>query len=108
MKMNMNMGKKTVLSADNLEIRNYMEQVVIDQLEPVLTKLGSCQCENCLYDTLAIALNKLPSKYVVTNKGHLYTKINNLKNQFDVDIIAEIARASAIVSRAPRHEPGAH
>jgi len=96
--------KKTVLSADNLEIRNYMEVVVVDHLEAVLESLNSCQCENCLYDILAIALNKLPPKYVVTKKGHLYTKINNLKNQFEVDVIAEIAQASAIVSRAPRHD----
>jgi len=97
-------GKKVVLSADNLEISNYMEVAVLDHLGAVLESLNSCQCENCLYDILAIALNKLPPKYVVTRKGQLYTKINNLKNQFEVDIIAEIAQASAIVSRAPRHD----
>lgn len=94
---------KSVLNVENLEIQNYMEVAVMEHLETVLSNLNSCQCENCLYDILAITLNKLPAKYVVTKKGHLYTKISQLKNQFEIDIISEIAQASAVVSRAPRH-----
>jgi len=97
-------GKRIVLDKDNLEIRNYMEVCVLDLLGSVLENLNACQCENCTHDILAIALNSLPTKYVVTKKGELYTKIGNLQNQFDVDIIAAIAKASVIVSRNPRHE----
>ena len=55
-------------------------------------------------DIKAIALNALPQKYVVTRKGELYAKVNTLQNQFEVDIIAAITRASVIVGRNPRHE----
>jgi competence protein ComFB len=81
-----------------------MEVCVLDQLETVLESLNACTCDNCLHDILAISLNRLPAKYVVTKKGELYTKINNIQAQFEVDIIAAIAQASAIVSRNPRHD----
>ncbi|MDR2166218.1 MAG: late competence development ComFB family protein [Clostridiales bacterium] len=97
-------GRRVVLNKDSLEIRNYMEVCVLDQLETVLESLNACTCDNCLHDILAISLNRLPAKYVVTKKGELYTKINNIQAQFEVDIIAAIAQASAIVSRNPRHD----
>jgi len=93
-----------MLNRNDLEIKNYMENVVLDLLDPVLSNLNSCRCDNCQHDILAIALNSLPPKYVVTKKGELYTKLNTLQHQFDVDIISAIAKASVIVSRNPRHD----
>jgi len=93
-----------MLDRNNLEIKNYMEICVVDLLEPVLKNLNACTCDNCLHDTLAVALNSLPAKYVVTKKGEMYTKLNNLQHQFDVDIVSAIAKASEIISRNPRHE----
>ena len=93
-----------MLDRNNLELKNYMENCVLDLLEPVLKNLNACTCDNCLYDILAITLNSLPAKYVVTKKGEMYTKLNNLQHQFDVDIVSAIAKASVIVSRNPRHD----
>ncbi|MCL2576064.1 MAG: late competence development ComFB family protein [Defluviitaleaceae bacterium] len=98
------MSAANPLRNQNLQIQNYMETCVADMLKPVLDGLNACQCDNCVMDILAISLNSLPPKYVVTKKGELYTKISNLQNQFDVDIIAAIAKASVIVSRNPRHD----
>ncbi|MCL2753451.1 MAG: late competence development ComFB family protein [Defluviitaleaceae bacterium] len=98
------MQNQSVINVQDLEIKNYMEACVGDMLRSVLDGLNACQCDNCVMDILAIALNALPTKYVVTKKGELYTKISNLQNQFDVDIIAAIAKASVIVSRNPRHD----
>jgi len=92
-----------MLDKNNLEIKNYMEVCVVELLDDVLKNLNACTCDNCQHDILAIALNALPAKYVVTKKGELYSKINNLQHQFDVDIISAIAKASVIVSRNPRH-----
>ncbi|MCL2854246.1 MAG: late competence development ComFB family protein [Defluviitaleaceae bacterium] len=96
--------EKKVFNKENLDIRNYMEDCVLDLLGPVLENLSSCQCDNCALDIMAIALNSLPTKYVVTKKGELYTKLSSLQNQSDVDIITAIAKASVIVSRNPRHD----
>lgn len=92
-------------SNDLPEIKNYMEVCVRDSLVQVLTSLGVCTCARCRYDIMALALNDLPPKYVVTHKGHIYTKLSALQNQFTVDIITAITQAAGIVSQRPRHDP---
>ena len=86
-----------------VRIKNYMEDCVSDMLDSVLTEINSCTCQKCKYDITAIALNSLPSKYVVTKRGQLYTKLAALQQQFDVDLIAAITKAAVIVNRNPRH-----
>jgi len=86
------------------QIKNYMEEVVFSQLKEVIEDINCCTCEKCMLDIAAIALNNLPPKYIVTPKGELYSKINSLKQQFEVDVIAAITRAAVLVKRNPRHE----
>ena len=88
----------------SLKIKNYMEDCVIDMIEPVLANLGCCTCEVCKFDIMAIALNSIQPKYVVTKKGQLYTKLYALQQQFDVDIILAITKAAEMVSKNPRHD----
>lgn len=87
-----------------LNIKNYMEEVVYGAMDDVLKDLNVCNCDKCKMDTAAIALNQLPAKYIVTEKGELYSKINTLKQQFEVDVISAITRAAVLVKRSPRHE----
>ena len=84
-------------------IRNYMEDCVEGLIDKVMHEVGCCKCENCKYDITAIALNNLSPKYVVTRRGEFYTKLDFLHQQFDVDIIATITKAIALVNRNPRH-----
>lgn len=86
------------------EIKNYMEVCVIDMLDSILSQVNSCRCEKCRLDILAISLNSIQPKYVVTKKGELYTKLATLQQQFDVDIISAITKATVIVNRNPRHD----
>jgi competence protein ComFB len=88
-------------------IKNYMEDIVEDLMMPILDSIDACTCERCLLDTKAIALNALPAKYVVTKKGNYYTKLKAFQNQFEVDVIAEITKAAAIISKFPRHDEDA-
>lgn len=46
---------------------NIMEYLVIDRLDAVFDKFNCCKCDKCKKDVAAIALNKLPPKYVVTD-----------------------------------------
>lgn len=86
------------------QIKNYMEEIVFNLIQDVLEDINMCTCEKCIYDIAAIALNDLPPKYIVSEKGELYSKINTLKQQFEVDVIAAITKAAVIVKRRPRHE----
>ena len=86
------------------QIKNYMEEIVFNQMKDVLTDINMCTCEKCLLDIAAIALNDLPPKYIVTEKGELYSKINALGQQFEVDVVSAITKAAVLVKRRPRHE----
>lgn len=86
------------------QIKNYMEEMVFNQMKDVLDDINVCTCEKCLLDIAAIALNDLPPKYIVSEKGELYSKINLLKQQFEVDIISAITKAAVLVKRKPRHD----
>ena len=88
----------------DIKMKNYMEDCVTDMMASVLSDINGCDCERCRMDILAFVLNKLPPKYVVTRKGHLYTKLSAIQAQFDVDIIAAITQAAAIISSKPRHD----
>jgi competence protein ComFB len=88
-------------------IKNYMEEVVFNLMDGVLEDINVCRCEGCVMDIAAIALNDLPPKYIATEKGELYSKVNSLKSQFEVDVIAAITKAAVLVKRSPRHNPTA-
>lgn len=84
-------------------IKNYMEELVDMMINDVLKDLDVCRCNQCKTDIMAITLNMLPTKYVVTKEGTAYTKTNLLIQQFEIDIITAITKAAEIVKKSPRH-----
>lgn len=85
-------------------IHNYMEDAVKHVLEGLLaSKKEVCKCPKCKLDIVALALNQLPSKYVVTETGRMYTKLKEQEIQFRADIIRELTKAITTVSSKPRH-----
>lgn len=85
-------------------IKNYMEIFIDDELSEILNQYENiCKCPLCIEDIKAVALNQLKPLYVVTEKGSLYTKLNELEVQFKIDVIKEITNAIEIVSENPRH-----
>lgn len=87
-----------------LKLKNFMEDVVIQILDEILTeKKDFCNCERCRLDIMAIALNHLPPKYTVTEEGEVFTKIQLLSQQFRADAMVEIVKAIEIVSKNPHH-----
>lgn len=85
-------------------VKNYMEDIV-DLLVPSIINeyKDVCNCNECVEDIKAITLNHLKPCYVATEKGHVYTKVNELMVQFRADIISEAVKAMDIVSKKPRH-----
>jgi len=91
-----------------MELQNYMEILMWQRLDDVLDGHPAiCRCEKCRYDIAALAMNFLPPRYVVTDKGQMYTKIKALEQQFMIDIITAITHAVTIVNRTPHHLQGA-
>ena len=51
----------------------------------------------------AYALNLLPQKYVVSDKGAVYSKITMVGAQHSSDIMAALTKGAEIVKKSPRH-----
>lgn len=85
-------------------LKNYMEDVV-DHILPSILKAFSniCTCDRCLQDIKAITLNNLKPRYIVTEKGAIYTRLKEMEVQFETDVMKAIIDAIAIVSKSPRH-----
>jgi len=47
-----------------VELRNLMEDVVNHALEDVKKYYDFCSCDQCRMDICALALNKIPPRYV--------------------------------------------
>ena len=82
-----------------------MEQFVKEQVEYLIAQESykGCACERCRLDMAAMALNKLPAKYVVTEQGEAICKVEATIPQNRVDILAAVAEAAKIVQSLPRH-----
>ena len=85
------------------EYRNVMESLVESEYSRVAENLGCCTCDLCRADIIAFALNQLPSKYVATQQGEVYSKTFILRNQHFTDIMAALAKAAKVVAEKPRH-----
>ena len=85
------------------ELTNYMEVVVKDKLEELIDNGDVCKCEQCKKDIMALVLNDLPPRYIVTQKGEVYSKINSLFLQFSTDVTSSIIKAMDKVKKYPRH-----
>ena len=84
--------------------RNYMEEVVVEELNGVLKQLKkACKCERCREDMVAYALNRLAPKYITTDLGNAYTKMNQLRAQTQADITVKLMEAAKIIKKKPRH-----
>ncbi|ABB13730.1 late competence development ComFB family protein [Carboxydothermus hydrogenoformans] len=84
-------------------LRNYTEEVVDEILQEILPTQDVCKCERCLLDIKAIALNQLPPKYVVTDKGEVITRLNFTKIADRTEVLTAVLRAIDKVKKNPSH-----
>lgn len=83
--------------------RNYMEIMVEEIYDEIKPEMTCCTCSRCRDDTIAFALNHLPTRYVVTDSGELFARANALQRQYRTDIIAILQQAADIIAQHPRH-----
>lgn len=87
-----------------MKIVNYMEDMVQDYLDELLSEREDiCKCQKCRFDMMVWALNRLPPKYVVTDKGRFYTKLKEQDIQFKADVVRELTKAIMKVSKNVQH-----
>ena len=90
---------------DNKKLyHNAMEDLVEQEYERNKSKLGCCPCNRCRNDIIAYALNKLPTKYVVSHEGELYSKVDTVVHvQLETDIFRLLAQGAKLIGEHPRH-----
>ena len=85
-------------------LANVMEEVVLMEAPKVMNSFDMCLCEKCVFDVVALSLNLLPARYVVTERGTLLAKVIAYKDQYRVDVYAGLAQACNTVRKSPRHQ----
>lgn len=86
-------------------LKNITQDIVFEKLDEMLPNITEiCTCERCRYDIVAIALNNLPPRYVVTERGAIFTRVSSLDVQIAADTIIELTKAIEKVTKDPRHE----
>lgn len=87
-----------------MELKNQTEIYVLQHLDSVLEKYPDCcTCDHCKQDIAIIALNHLPPRYVSTEKGCVFAKLDAMSLEAKIEIVEEIAKAVEIVKKNPHH-----
>ena len=90
----------------NGKLVNVMEEIVRGLVSFLLHGVEYqtfCHCEQCEMDVNAIALNALPTRYIVSPKSRdfVFEQLNTPENLEEIN--KQIIRAIHIVNRYPRH-----
>lgn len=90
-------------------LKNYTEVAVAEVYEEVLEQLRKqnpniCDCERCREDVMAVALNRLPPRYIATDKGEIFTKVSFSRVGGKAEIIASLIHGFELVGKQPRHK----
>lgn len=88
-------------TAEEGELVNKMEEIVMNNIESILARFSCCKCKRCRKDIIAITMNTLPPKYVVKKSN------DEPKPPVDPELINDVSgaivRAVIKVRSAPRH-----
>ena len=87
-----------------MKVYNFMEDIVKEELDNLLAeKENICKCVKCKLDMSAWALNRLPPKYIVSDKGRIFTRLQGVEAQFRADVTIELMKAVSKISKNPQH-----
>ena len=86
---------------------NVMERIVSDKIIYFMRQFECCTCEKCIADTIALTLNGLPPKYIVTEPAAEAPLLSFYTNHFISEITVEATKAWMTVKETPRHKNGA-
>ncbi len=90
----------------DVQLLNRMEKVTNEVADEMLKKDPAfCRCSRCHLDVVALALNTLPPRYVVTEIGEVFTNVNLASAQWRADVMTAVLHAMEIVRKKPRHNP---
>ncbi|MCL2227186.1 MAG: late competence development ComFB family protein [Oscillospiraceae bacterium] len=84
------------------QLKNYTEDAVKYFMDRWFEDSDMCHCENCRLDVMALMLNELKPKYVVTDKGALFAQLDDFDFQYRTDFMTVMTQAVKVVNKNPR------
>ena len=82
---------------------NLVKEIATELLPSVFHRLELEDTPENREDVLALALNKLPTKYVTSCCGKMYAQmIENYRVQYETDVLSSLTRAALTVKNKPR------
>ncbi len=85
-------------------LKNHMEILVERALVEALPRFpDTCGCERCRLDMMAHALNNLPARYVVAERGLTHFNLEATSAQFASDVLYAVSDAIRLIGMRPRH-----
>lgn len=85
---------------------NVLELLVDEAMERYGKATGLCPCARCRADAKALALSRLPAKYVVLPAPAMPPMISLYREEFSSDVLAQVLFACSTVKEHPRHPQG--
>lgn len=82
---------------------NIMEPLVEQRMEKYIGLFGLCSCSRCRADVRALALSRLPPKYMVLSKAALTPMVSFFSAKYDTSATAQVIYACKQVMEHPRH-----
>lgn len=78
---------------------NLAELAVKERLNEALDRFKCCECDRCIKDILAIAVNTLPPKYIVRSEQDIAIELR----KYEGDVVGALVNAVITVKNNPRH-----
>lgn len=78
---------------------NLAELAVKERMNEALDRFKCCECDRCIKDILAIAVNTLPPKYIVRSEQDLAVELR----KYEGDVVGALVNAVITVKNNPRH-----
>lgn len=82
---------------------NVMEHIVKDKIIYFMRQFDVCTCDRCVADTIALTMNGLLPKYIVTSPAAVAPLLSYYTNRLISDVTVEATKACMIVKEHPRH-----
>lgn len=87
-----------------MKYHNLMEKIMANKLDEIWNKFEGCKCERCRDDILACALNRVPPRYVVSQEGELYARVESMNADYELELVKIISQSINVVASNPSHE----
>ena len=78
---------------------NLAELAVKERLNEALNRFKCCECDRCIKDIMAIAVNAFPPKYVVRSEQDIEVELR----KYEGDVVGALVKAVLKVKNNPRH-----